>query len=245
MKKLHTVYIYIFHILHIIEHLQRKDIRIYYCIFTYCVFFVFSAKAFPYSVIRAPLRYGMLSNPLITIKILLLMLKEHFMSTKWNSILPDHPTRTFTSRSYPRPNDDWMGSLSARVLIENMEYLPRTMDSREQTKNRNFEWNHYAIPHIIFYSTNIWKDRCQMVHLRQWEPEHYFVLQQSDELLTRIINSPDIMMSEDIPKLQIRLLLYRQRLSNETTTDVWAAICFRHEVTSDSLHSRNQTNLNK
>ena len=43
-----------------------------------------------------------------------------------------------------------------------------------------------------------------MTHLRQCEPEHYFLLQQSDELLTQIITSPDIIMSEDIPRLQIQ-----------------------------------------
>ena len=71
-------------------------------------------------------------------------------------------------------------------------------------KFKNFEWNHYAIPHIISYSTNIWKDRCQMTHLQQREPEHFFLLQQSDELLTQILTSPDIMMSEDLPRLQIQ-----------------------------------------
>ena len=43
-----------------------------------------------------------------------------------------------------------------------------------------------------------------MTHVRQCKPEHYFLLQQSDELLTQIITSPDIMMSEDIPRLQIQ-----------------------------------------
>lgn len=77
-------------------------------------------------------------------------------------------------------------------------------------------WNHYAIPIILEYSNNLWTARCSEMRTRFPEHSQEKLLHDCITLLTTIENNPDIIMTEDTPRIQIQ----RIDLEKLTKTDL-------------------------